>query len=71
MRLDVTNRIAKYIQDNHIPVERIMKDTGIPEEKLVPGTEFKLDSTEFLTLCRYLQIKPEHFPTPLECADIE
>ena len=59
MPLDVTNCIAKYIADNRISIRQIAGDNGIKEEKLIPGTTQKLDSHEFLTLCQYLQIKPE------------
>lgn len=59
MALDVTNRIAKYIAENHISIPKISADTGIQEEKLIFGTTCKLDSHEFLTLCQYLQMKPE------------
>lgn len=61
MESDVTNRIAKYIVDNHISIPQVCADTGIPKEKLIFGTKLKLNSHEFLTLCQYLQLKPESF----------
>lgn len=59
MALDLTNRIAKYMRDNHISAARVAKDTEIPVSKLQFGTSLKLDSEEFLVLCRYLQLRPE------------
>lgn len=59
MALDVTNRIAKYIADNHISIPQVCQDTGIEKRKLLPGTTQKLSSHEFLILCQYLQLKPE------------
>lgn len=59
MALDLTNQLAKYMQDNQIGVARVSKDTGIPVSKLQFGTSMKLDSEEFLILCRYLQLRPE------------
>lgn len=59
MELDITNRIAKYILESQINVERISKDTGISISKLTYQTSYKLDCEEFLILCRYLQLSPE------------
>lgn len=61
---NVTATLAQYIRQNHISVTQVSKDTGIPEPKLsvfddVVRDEFKLNASEFLTLCAYLNIKPE------------
>ena len=57
--MNVTNRLANYIAQQHISSERVAKDTGVAIQKLVPGTEATLEAGEFLELCRYLGIRPE------------
>ncbi len=59
--LDVTSKIGMYISENKIDVDRIVKDTNIPESKLKGDTKEKLNATEFLCLCQYLNVKPEMF----------
>ena len=57
--MNVTNRLANYIAQQHISPERVAKDTGVAIEKLVPETEETLEAGEFLELCIYLGIRPE------------
>ena len=59
-RHTVTQRLVYYIRDNHIPVERIQADLGIPEGKLQYREGEELTASEFLSLCQYLNIHPEH-----------
>lgn len=59
--LDVTSKMKMYIRENKIDVDRIVKDVNIPESKLKGDTKEKLSATEFLSLCQYLNIKPEMF----------
>ena len=59
--LDVTSKIKMYIRENKIDVDRIVKDINVPESKLKEDTKEKLSATEFLSLCQYLNIKPEMF----------
>lgn len=58
-RQTVTQRLVYYIRDNHIPVERIQADLGIPEDKLQYREGEELTASEFLSLCQYLNIHPE------------
>lgn len=60
-RLDVTEKIVHYISSNNIAVEQIAKDTHISASKLRGETKDRLMSAEFLTLCHYLNVKPEDF----------
>ena len=60
-RLDVTEKIVQYISSNNIEVEQIAKDTHISASKLRGETKDRLMSAEFLTLCHYLNVKPEDF----------
>lgn len=58
-RQTVTQRLVHYINDNHIPLERIQTDLGIPEGKLRYSEGEELTASEFLSLCQYLNIHPE------------
>ena len=57
--MNVTNRLANYIAQQHISPERVAKDTGVAIEKLVPETDQILEAEEFLELRLYLGIRPE------------
>lgn len=57
----VTQRVARYIQENHISVEQLENELGIAREKLVCADGRELDATEFLELCSYLNVRPENF----------
>lgn len=59
--MDTTNKLAEYLAKNQISIARVAADTGVPEEKLQPGSALRLDAGEFLELCSYLDIKPEMF----------
>lgn len=60
-RKTVTQRVACYLRENHIPVEQIENDLGIPADKLMHDSGRELDAAEFLELCVYLNIRPECF----------
>ena len=62
MRNQATRWVAEYIWKNHISVEKIAEILQISEEKLCMQTEQTLEADEFLRLCAYLRIEPEHIP---------
>lgn len=57
---NVTEHIYKYIVNNSISISRITKDTGISLEKII-NEDRKLNATELLKLCEYLNIQPDKF----------
>lgn len=60
-RQTVTQRVARYIRDNHISVLQIQRDIAISADKLRCENDSELDAAEFLELCRYLNVRPESF----------
>lgn len=69
-RRTVTQRVAHYLQDNHISAEIIERQTGIPADRLTYGSGVELEAAEFLELCRYLNVRPESFRRT-ECDDTD
>lgn len=59
-RQTVTQRVVRYLKDNHISAMQIEHDLGISADKLTRGN-MDLDAAEFLELCRYLNVRPEKF----------
>ena len=57
-RRTVTQRVAHYLQDNHISAEIIERQTGIPADRLTYESGVELEAAEFLELCRYLNVRP-------------
>ena len=55
-RRTVTQRVAHYLQDNHISAEIIERQTGIPADRLTYESGVELEAAEFLELCRYLNL---------------
>ena len=68
-RRTVTQRVAHYLQDNHISAEVIECHTGIPADRLTYES-VELEAAEFLELCRYLNVRPESFRRT-ECDDTD
>lgn len=62
MRNEVTLWLAEYIQVHNLSPEDISRKLNIPKEKLMTGTKKHLDADECLSLCSYLQIRPESIP---------
>ena len=60
-KLDVTEKMVRYIRSNNIEVEQVAKDTHISASKLRGETKDRLMGAEFLELCHYLNVKPEDF----------
>ncbi len=60
-KLDVTSKMVDYISNNHIAIEQIVRHTNVSENKLKGMTKEKLSTTEFLSLCQYLNVEPEQF----------
>ena len=60
-RQTVTQRVVRYLEDNHISAMQIEHDLGISADKLTREKDMELDAAEFLELCRYLNVRPEKF----------
>ena len=60
-KLDVTGKMVDYIRNNQIAVDQIARDTHISASKLRGETRDRLMASEFLELCRYLNVSPEDF----------
>ncbi len=60
-RQTVTQRVARYLEENHISAVQVGHDLGISADKLTCEKNMELDAAEFLELCRYLNVKPEKF----------
>lgn len=56
----MTGKLARYIKENQLSVEDISNETHIAKQKLCENAKEPLNATEFLTLCAYLNIKPEN-----------
>ena len=56
---DITLRLAEYMEENEISTRQVALDTEISEEKLQADTQDCLSAAEFLSLCSYLNIRPE------------
>ena len=52
-------KITAYLKENRISTEQTARDTEVPVEKLNGTSSENLSASEFLELCRYLNIKPE------------
>ena len=66
-RRTVTQRVAHYLQDNHISAEIIERQTGIPADRLTYESGVELEAAEFL---EYLNVRPESFRRT-ECDDTD
>lgn len=62
MERNATEYLAQYIEKNRLSAENISMNTGIPVEKIIPGTKEILEGQELLDLCSYLYIDPKSIP---------
>lgn len=58
---NATTWVLEKIDSRKMPIKKISEETKIAEHKLVLGTARKLNATEFLVLCAYLEIRPEEY----------
>lgn len=58
---NATTWVLEKIDSRKMPVKKISEATKISEHKLILGTARKLNATEFLVLCAYLEIRPEEY----------
>lgn len=56
----VTEYLIAYFKQHHISPEETASALGIDERKLKPDYVKPLEAEEFLELCVYLGISPEH-----------
>lgn len=57
---NITKVIYEYIESNNISISQICKDTNISLEEII-REDRKLNATEMLRLCEYLNVQPEMF----------
>ncbi|MDE6026175.1 MAG: hypothetical protein K2G45_12085 [Lachnospiraceae bacterium] len=57
--MDVTRQLINYITDNSLSVENISDATGVDLNILKNNGNRKLNATEMLEVCHYLQIDPK------------
>lgn len=60
-KIDTTEKMIHYITNSQISIDQIVRDTHISESKLRGETKEKLKAAEFLSLCQYLNVRPEEF----------
>lgn len=61
--MGITKAISDYISENKLSVGQISGDTGVDAKKIMPDTSEVLSAEELLTLCSYLNIRPEEMVT--------
>ena len=57
-KTNVSNKIREYISNGKISTTQISMDTGILEDKLLDES-YVFNADEFLSLCYYLNVRPE------------
>ncbi len=57
--MDITKRIINYIEKNALSIEVIADKTGINADLLSDKSRRKLNATEMLEVCNYLDIDPK------------
>ncbi len=57
---NVTKHIYEYIVNNNISLSQINEYTGISVDEIISEGR-KLNATELLSLCEYLNIQPNRF----------
>ena len=63
---NVAQRVARYLQENHISVEQVERDLGIEHGRFSDWESMRLEAGEFLELCHYLNVPPESFMSDTE-----
>lgn len=57
--MDITKRIINYIEKNSLSIEVIADKTGVNVDLLSNKNKRKLNATEMLEICNYLDIDPK------------
>lgn len=57
--MDISKRIINYIEKNSLSIEMIADKTGISADLLSNKSKRKLNATEMLEICNYLDIDPK------------
>lgn len=57
--MDITKHLINYIADNSLSIESISDATGVDLNVLKNQGNRKLNATEMLEVCHYLQIDPK------------
>ena len=57
--MDISKRIINYIEKNSLSIEMIADKTGVNVDLLSNKSKRKLNATEMLEICNYLDIDPK------------
>ncbi|MBD5096831.1 MAG: hypothetical protein HDT40_07505 [Lachnospiraceae bacterium] len=57
--MNISKRIINYIEKNSLPIEMIADKTGVSVDLLSNKSKRKLNATEMLEICNYLDIDPK------------
>ncbi|MCM1287670.1 MAG: helix-turn-helix domain-containing protein [Clostridium sp.] len=57
--MDITKRIINYIEKNSLSIEVVADKTGVSADLLSDNSKRKLNATEMLEICKYLDIDPK------------
>ncbi|MCM1083758.1 MAG: helix-turn-helix domain-containing protein [Clostridium sp.] len=57
--MDITKRIINYIEKNSLSIEVVADKTGVSADLLSDNSKRKLNATEMLEICNYLDIDPK------------
>ncbi len=57
--MDISKRIIHYIEKNSLSIEMIADKTGVNVDLLSNKSKRKLNATEMLEICNYLDIDPK------------
>ncbi len=58
---NITESVVQYLHNSNISIAQTASDLGISEDKLRICNDTRLDASEFLALCQYLNMRPEDF----------
>ena len=59
--MKTTQNLRSYIQNKDLSVEMISRKTGVAREILSGEVARKMNASEFLAVCSYLQVDPYQF----------
>lgn len=57
--MNISKRIINYIEKNSLSIEMIADKTGVNVDLLSNNSKRKLNATEMLEVCNYLDIDPK------------
>lgn len=57
--MDISKRIINYIEKNSLSIDTIAEKTGVSVDLLSKKSKRKLNATEMLEICNYLDIDPK------------